>query len=722
MTNKPDRILLVEDNPGDARLLSEALREFDDALPLEITHVTRLDEGIESLKREPFDVVLLDLSLPDGQGIETVVRVQDQAPAVPILVLTGLDNDETAVAAVRAGAQDYLVKGQTEGRLLVRAIRYATERKRAQEEIQARYREQAALNAIATATSRSLEIEEILIIALDKVLEITGREMGHIRLRNPATGEITLAAHRGISPQHIDALLHRRTPGGKSDRVFASGEVLVINDAGTEALKDTTRSEGARSLIWIPLRAKEGVVGILNVATARPVPFSSNEVELLKAIGNVIGVALENARLFTEIQHNLNRITALREISVATTSTLNLSTVLSLLLEKIAALLPHSALGISLLNKEHGELRPTACWNLDEEEWKGAFGRSSGSGVSALVFERKSPLAVRHIQSDPRTAKPEFFRKHGLVSYLGLPLIAKGEAMGVLSVYTKLEHHFADDEISFLSTLASQAAMTIHNSQVYEEMSKLASDLARANHVKEEFLGVISHELRTPLNVAKGYVEMLQSGFFGELNPDQVAALKKIANQTNDQLAMINSILHATTIESEVAGVRLENVSLCDFLDELRAAYPPPLDKRLTFQWRYALDLPKVKTDKTKLQYILQNLINNSVKFTPEGEVSVSARVVAPERPRAERLESDNGQMWLTLEVADTGIGISEEFLPVIFEKFSQVDSSSSRVHGGIGLGLHIVKRCTELLKGTIKVESQPGKGSTFTVSIPCGI
>jgi protein-histidine pros-kinase len=268
--------------------------------------------------------------------------------------------------------------------------------------------------------------------------------------------------------------------------------------------------------------------------------------------------------------------------------------------------------------------------------------------------------------------------------------------------------------------LASQAAVAIRNSQIHGAMSQLARDLERSNHAKEEFLGVISHELRTPLNVVKGYVEMLQSGFFGEMNQDQGNAVEKIANQTRVQLAMINSILSATTMESEVALVQTEVVSLADFLGDLQAAYPSRADGKLRFEWLYSPALPDVYTDRTKLQYILQNLINNAIKFTPEGVVTVSAEFLNAGPAGREGARAHSMRSFLILKVSDTGVGIAAEFLPVIFENFSQVDSSTTRAHEGIGLGLHIVKRCTELLNGTVKVESVEGKGTTFTVTISC--
>lgn len=541
MNGKPTRILLVEDNPGDARLLREALGDVRDT-QIEFSHVGRLDEALGRLREEQFNVILLDLSLPDSQGIETVVRVQGQAPAVPIVILTGLNDEEMAIKAVRAGAQDYLVKGQVDGNLLVRAMRYAIERKKVEK----------------------------------------------------------------------------------------------------------------------------------------------------------------------QLQLQLQRIYALRGITEAITSTLDLQSVLNVLMEKIKDLLPNPASLIWLFNKETGRFERACCsLNENEEEWKT---RGLRPGLPSLVnaaIEGKTPIIAMNIQTQPGEPDAEFYRRHGLVSYLGVPLLAKGEVLGVLVFLTREEYPFTEEETEFLSTLAAQAATAIHNCQLYEEMAKLAGELTKSIKVKDEFLSVMSHELRTPLNVITGYAEMVWRGMVGETNAEQDRALEKIIGCSKDLLGMISRILQATSIEAEAVKVEKKEVVVGPLLDELKSAYDVAVGKDLNLQWDYPSEFLSVKTDSEKLKHILQNLINNAIKFTDKGRVTVSVRLL----PGANGVE---------FQVADTGIGIPEEMLPMIFEKFRQVDSSETRAYGGVGLGLYIVKKFTEMLGGNVEVESEPGKGSTFTVTIPC--
>ena len=241
------------------------------------------------------------------------------------------------------------------------------------------------------------------------------------------------------------------------------------------------------------------------------------------------------------------------------------------------------------------------------------------------------------------------------------------------------------------------------------QLQQANCSLLMANKTKDEFLGVMSHELRTPLNVIMGYTGMMKDGMLGEVNPKQEEALQKVVNRSEDLLRMITEIMQATSIEAGAVTVESRDVNLVSFLDDLRSSYELPLgqlNKDLTFKWDYSPDIPTIRTDREKLKHTLQNLINNAVKFTDRGYVSISARYVPETKV-------------VKFKVADTGIGIQEEMLPSIFEIFRQVDSSETRNHGGVGIGLYIVKKYTEILGGNIQVESEVGKGSVFSVTIP---
>lgn len=394
------------------------------------------------------------------------------------------------------------------------------------------------------------------------------------------------------------------------------------------------------------------------------------------------------------------RIQALREIEMAITSSLDLRAVLDVLLEKIDVFLPYAVVTVTLVNKKSGELVPVACRNLDESEWKAVIARRIR--LDKISERDHVPVMILNAQTDPRSQQSEFLRKNSLVSYLRVPLVAKGEVSGFLTFFTQEEHAFNAEEVKFLTTLASQAAIAIHNSQLYEEM-------CGSNKAKDEFLNVMSHELRTPVNVVMGYAQLLQNGTLGDTNAQQAAAIDTIVARSTDLLDMINSLLFATSLEGNGTKLEAREVSLIDLVHELKTDYQAQWKKEIRLIWDYPAELPTIETDAAKLKQILRNLINNAIKFTQRGTVTTSVRYV----PSDKRVE---------FAVADTGIGIAPEETHSIFERFYQVDSSQTRCFEGVGLGLYIVKEFSTLLGGTVAVKSEPEKGSIFTVTIPTQI
>jgi signal transduction histidine kinase len=275
-------------------------------------------------------------------------------------------------------------------------------------------------------------------------------------------------------------------------------------------------------------------------------------------------------------------------------------------------------------------------------------------------------------------------------------------------------------------------ALEAEKDRLVRELQQTRQLLEKASLVKEEFLGIMSHELRTPLNVVMGYARLLNERILGEMNPMQAEAVAKIMSRARDQLTMIADILEIAGIES---GDRLTagyEVSLPCLLDDLKAHYEIPERKEVVLSWDYPADLPIVRTDAEKLKHALQNLINNALKFTHSGVVTITVRVQEGEGPDATATsEKDTEESpfphasrltpraFIEFTVADTGIGIPEDQLPHIFDSFHQIDSSDTRCYGGVGMGLYVVKKLTEILGAHVQAKSAPGRGSTFTLTLP---
>ncbi len=447
--------------------------------------------------------------------------------------------------------------------------------------------------------------------------------------------------------------------------------------------------------ILVPLeKLQEGTRRIaMRDFASRVTVLSGDEFEELAGLFNAMADRL--ARQF----HTLATI---GEIDRAILSVLDTEKIVRTVLTRVRDVLPCDVVAVTVVDAEDQDKGRIHLWN-------GSLRSEIATEGAALTAEdlknlRASPerLSVRPHASVPEYLAP--LARYGARSFLIFPVFFK-EKLSAIIALGYFDAPAPDEEaISHVRQLANQVAIAIYNSQLYQQIRKQAVDLEIANKVKDEFLGVMSHELRTPLSVVSGYSQLMKDGMLGEINEEQDRALSLVLRRTNDLLILISSILDATNIESGALRVVREEVRLRDFLEELRMGYNICLKKPINLNWDWPVDLPVIHTDGVKLRQILQNLINNAIKFTDQGNITILVR---------------SAPAHVSFKISDMGVGIPEDALPFIFDKFRQVDGSNARLYEGVGLGLYIVKKFTELLGGKIDVESAIGKGSTFSLTIP---
>jgi signal transduction histidine kinase/HAMP domain-containing protein len=562
-------------------------------------------------------------------------------------------------------------------------------------------------------------------LARDWIAKPLFAQASHEGIVSPGTETIELLGVDGV--RRLFAFSKLKSPvGGRSayaaidipaTMAFAEADRILVHNLitfGVLALL-TLAAAWVGADVFVLRRIRDIVAATRQVAAGQlgartRLPYGKTELGQMAQAFDDLAEALQRREAEAEISakeihKQRQQQNALYDLNLAITSTLNLGSVLKTLLEEIAALFPYCAATVNWINNQSGALEVIAQRNLDdidEAQWEGLIEQ----GLPLAVMKRKTYLAISNAQLDPRTTNPEFFRRYRLFSYLGMPLIAKGETLGVLSFYTKEERGFSTVEMNFLNALVNQAAIAIYNSRLYEQTRNQAVELEKSNKIKDEFLGVMSHELRTPLNIIMNYAEALRMGTFGEISTDQEKGTEKIRSQAGHLLTLINGILEISKIESGTVTVQRDPLDLVEFMSENRSDYMTPMEKDITLEWDYPSDLPVIVSDRMKLKQILTNLVNNAIKFTENGVVTISMQAI------------EQGHI-LELEVADTGCGISDDLLPFVFDKFRQIDSTTTRSHSGAGLGLYIVKTFVELLGGTISAQSKLGEGSVFAVRLP---
>ncbi len=322
--------------------------------------------------------------------------------------------------------------------------------------------------------------------------------------------------------------------------------------------------------------------------------------------------------------------------------------------------------------------------------------------------EARHELVVSDITREPRFSK----RADSLTglrhrSLACTPLQVGDEFRGLIGVTSDRVGAFDDRDLERLTAMARPLAVMIENARLISDMKPLHDRLAAINHIRAEFLAAVIHELRTPVSIVIGDLDILLGGYLGGLNSRQVGSLQTALRNSWEVINLVGSLLDLSRIQAGQLAVRAEEFQLEDLWKELEFMFRIGLSgKEIDLTWETATLLPLLRTDRTKVKGILSNIVFNAIKFTDRGKIQVRASPV-------------DGGNAVEVEIKDTGVGIPSELIPVIFEPFRQAEASMARSQGGAGLGLSIAKKFVDLLHGRIEVESHPGQGSTFRITIP---
>jgi signal transduction histidine kinase/HAMP domain-containing protein len=330
--------------------------------------------------------------------------------------------------------------------------------------------------------------------------------------------------------------------------------------------------------------------------------------------------------------------------------------------------------------------------------------------ASTTNIEPDTAMSIATDVLSAKTGDPDVVQRSeiaygSLRSAAHVPLSTRGLITGLLSVYFKGEAEITESEARTLRTVARLVSVAKENADLVGELRDNNFQLERANRLKSEFLANVSHELRTPMNAIIGYSKLMLDGLDGELNAQQEADLQRVTTAADNLLGLINGLLDLSKIEAGRMEINIEEVDVAPIVEDVVALVRPQSDaKDLDVRADVPDDLPSILADRARFRQILVNLMSNAVKFTDKGAVTIAAT-------------SADG--WVTVSVADTGIGISTEAQAYIFDEFRQADASTTRRYGGTGLGLAISKRLVALHGGRIWVESGPNGGAIFSFTMP---
>lgn len=664
MNTQPINVLLVEENGGGDRLQNRFLEELA-ATDIRAVRVERTVDALRCLESLRFHAILLRLSVPSSDGLETIHQLYEKAPGVPIVVVVGLDDATFVTEAAKKGAQDCLVESEVTPNVLARTIRFATERRLGDEALRQHNRELALLNRAGHLLSSTLELDQVLATVLEEVCGLLSVTAGSVWLVDPATHE--LVCEQAIGPHRDLALGCRLVVGeGLVGWVASNGESLVVPDA----LVDDRHFEGIdqqaglvlRTILSVPLRVNEQIIGVLQMMDPETGRLNTEDLALIEPLAAAAAIAIENARLYREL---LTHTETLEQRVQQRTTELQAQNM------QLEAILRSAADGIVVADRD-GEIQRA---NAVVQTW---LHQDFSQADAQSLTEAVRGLALR-APDRPRL----ILELKGHVLELKAAPIAESGAMEAAAVV-------AIRDISHLKVL---------------------------DRMRAQFVSNVSHELRTPVTTIKLYAELLKRAPMERWE----AYVELLAKEADHQARLVEDILEISRIDGGRLGMKPRLVCL-DQLIEATITNHQVLaqDRGVTLLLAAEESEPTaspvkpttVFVDPHRMMQVLDNLVENAIRYTMEGG---SVKVGTGE-------ERVNGRAWATMTVVDTGIGIPDHELPHIFERFFRGEGPREMEATGTGLGLAIAKEVVELHGGQVDVESEAGAGTIFSVRLPLSV
>jgi signal transduction histidine kinase len=530
------------------------------------------------------------------------------------------------------------------------------------------------------------------------------------------------------NPERTDVLRRAfpMTPSmaSASGRAILTGQPIRIADVQEDRSYHIrgVLDAGLRSVLVVPMLRDGSPIGTINVhAWATPRPFSDKQVTLLQTFADQAVIAIENVRLFTELQdknHALTqahaRVTEALEQQTATAGILRAISSSPTNVQPVFDTIARSASQLcngmyAIVTRFDGELihlvsqynpRPDAGAVTSR-----LFPRPPGRELpSARVILERAIVHIPDVENDLDLSR-QAARDLGARSFLTVPMLREGWPIGAIGVSRLEAGPFPADQIELLKTFADQAVIAIENVRLFNELSDKSRQLEVASQHKSEFLANMSHELRTPLNAIIGFSEVLSEGMFGGINEKQTEYLGDILESGRHLLSLINDILDLSKIEAGRMELELADFDLPQAIENaLVLVRERALRRDITLEQSIDPRLGEIQGDERKVKQVLLNLLSNAIKFTPEGG-KIDIRAVLDDTV-------------VQASVSDTGVGIAPEDQEAVFEEFRQVGMAAKKVEG-TGLGLTLSRKFIELHGGRIWVTSQVGMGSTFTFTLP---
>ncbi len=585
----------------------------------------------------------------------------------------------------------------------------ALENARLFQHFQDRARQLATLNQVSRTINETLDLEAVLQLIMEKAMELLDAEAGSLLLVDGSGQALTFEVVLGPASSQLRGA-QMAVGSGIAGMAAKEMRSLIVNDVQSDprwnVSFDRTTEFVTRNLICVPMISHDRLVGVIEVLNKyAPEGFSEEDIELLSSFAAQAAIAIENARLFTmtdqALGERMQELQTMQIIDQQLNATLDFARVTDLTLGHATDAVGASTGVMGVMDEESTGLylmaqtgAPAEYARYRDELWpvdRGIIGQVARTGQPAMSGKVKQEPGF-----DPVMARTQ--------SQMVVPVLYQGRVRAVISLESLHPNAFNQDDLVFVTRLADHAAIAIENARLYQQAQA-------ANQAKTEFMSIASHELKIPMTSIKGYAKLLTLGAGGELNERQRDFLNIISANVDRMDRLVGDLLDVSRIEAGRLRLEMGPVDLRAVIETVVKSVETQIEaKKLSLRVEIPETLPPVWGDHGRLIQVVTNLVSNAYKYTPDGG---RIRIVA------DGLGASSSSDRLTVSVSDTGLGISPEDQQKIFTKFFRADDPYVRDVPGTGLGLSITKSLIEMHGGEIWFRSEPGKGTTFTFTLP---
>lgn len=571
------------------------------------------------------------------------------------------------------------------------------------QELQARYERLKLLYQVSNVMHSTLDPREALHVILGEAVRLMRASSGSVVLYNPTSRLLEIEASHGLPPQA--AALKLRLGQGITGWVARHGKAARVGNVHSDSRYVMARKY-VRSELAVPLEVQGEVRGVLNVDSDEENAFSEQDEQLLQELAVQAAKVIQNTWIYEQIRLKARLFESLLSVGQAINSALNLDDALKVITREACALMEAAMCSLMMLDDTEEWLDLRACHGAGRE-YLSKPRLSMAESFLGIVVRRRKPMQLENVQTSSRYQHSEIARREGLVSLLSVPLVFDQQATGTLSVYTSQPHSFSNEEIRILSALADLSAVAIEKARLYERIVDMEEQL-RQNE-KLSAIGLlaaeVAHEIRNPLTVMKMLFHSLDLSF-----PSQDPRAKDV-QIVAEKMDHLNEIVEQVLQFARSAEPQMVPVDLNELIEDLGLLTRHKLTQQnIVLVRKHDASLPLLMADARQLEQAFLNLTLNAVEAMPNG-----GKLTITTRPL--RLPSTSPTPTHALiRFRDTGEGMTEEQRR---RAFSSLLETSKRE--GTGLGLAIVAKVIDAHRGTVKVKSQIGRGTAFTILLPMG-